>query len=89
MGSSPTVATLHYRTSEAEADANARLIAAAPAMYAALKEAVENLIAFTDDPPKYPVPYDVSVALPRLQEALATASPTPLWWEGTEYDVRE
>ena len=71
-GSNPTVATTWYRPDDGEAEANARLIAAAPDLLKALQMAKDAIEAYAKDH-NSDQPTDVTVYLPFLQIAIAKA----------------
>ena len=71
-GTDPTVATTWYRHIEGQAEANARLISAAPELFEAIKEVVWALESYCNDW-NSTQPTDVTVCLPQLKIAMAKA----------------
>ena len=71
-GTDPTVATTWYRSVDGQAEANARLISAAPELFEAIKEVVWALESYCNDW-NSTQPTDVTVCLPQLKIAMAKA----------------
>ena len=68
----PTIATTWYRSVDGQAEANARLISAAPELFEAIKEVVWALESYCNDW-NSTQPTDVTVCLPQLKIAMAKA----------------
>ena len=71
-GTDPVVATTSYRHIGGEAEANARLISAAPELLEAIKEVVTALESYAEDW-NTTQPTDVTVCLPQLKVAMEKA----------------
>ena len=71
-GTDPVVATTWYRSGEGQAEANARLISAAPELLDAIREVVSTLESYAEDW-NSDQQTDVTVCLPQLKIAMAKA----------------
>jgi len=71
-GTDPAVATTWYRSIDGQAEANARLISAAPELFEAIKEVVWSLESYAEDW-NTTQPTDVTVCLPQLKVAMEKA----------------